>query len=288
MQKNKFNKNYGLLVLVILSLLLVGKVTLAEDINPGELKGEFRNKIGEIRDDQKNYANTEKVEFKNQAGEIRGEFKDKVANKEFENKGELVQARNEMIESIKNLRDEFKNSLLQNREEVRTRIQTEKEKFLEELGKLKDEKKKETSERIFSKIAELNIKMTDNLSKLVDNLEKVLLGIESRTNKAQDNGSDVSAVENKIVNAKETISLAREAILEQSKKTYTTTITDETKLKEEMKALRDAFAKDIKAVRETVKAIHDKIREAVTVLAQIPKVDEDNNSVEDQEDNNNE
>ena len=51
MQKNKFNKNYGLLVLVILSLLLVGKVTLAEDINPGELKGEFRNKIGEIRDD---------------------------------------------------------------------------------------------------------------------------------------------------------------------------------------------------------------------------------------------
>lgn len=218
--------------------------------------------------------------------ERRGEFKDEVGVIKDDLKANREQYRIEleqMIQSIKEKRQTFKIEMQNSREEAKTKMTEMKKGLKEQLVNIKDENKKMSTEKIVDLIQELNVKITDNLSDKVDQIENVLVSVESRISKAKDRGIDVSSLTSKVETAKEAITKAREAIKTQADKVYEIKITNETTLKTEMKTLRDTFSKDIKALHQIVKDAHVAVKNVAVSLAQIPNVDvddevEDNNT----------
>lgn len=205
--------------------------------------------------------------------------------KEFEAQKEQQKTKIEaMIQSVKNQREDFKKEFEVKKEEVKTKVEEMKIKLKEDLSKIKDEKKKLSSEKILEAIQNLNTKLTDNLSEKVDKIENVLVSIESRISKAEEKGLDVTKVKTGAEKAKIAITTAREAISAQAVKVYSVNITTESNLRAEMKKLRDLFRADMKIVYEKVKLAHVAVRNTATALAQIPKIDDSSDEVEDNKD----
>lgn len=206
------------------------------------------------------------------------------------NREEMGVQLEKMIQSVKDKREEFKTEFEAIKEQAKLKIAEMKTNFKESLKNIKDENKKISAEKIVDTIQGLNAKTTDNFSNKIDQIENVLVSIESRISKAESRGLDVSSVKTQVEKAKIVIAEARNSVLAQSQKVYITNITDEATLKIEMKKIRDAYSKDIKAVREKVKLAHFAVRDTATTLAKIPKIDDDNkvtNKVEDNNTNNN-
>lgn len=234
-----------------------------------ESRDGFMLRNREREEEQKELNEEKKIkrdEFKKEIEDEKNELKTIKENRkaEFEAK----------IEQIKERREEFKTELENKREEIKTRLSEMKSNFKEDLKKIKDENKKISAEKIVDIIQSLNTKLTNNLADKVDQIENVLVGIESRIDKAESRGLDVSSVKTEVEKAKTAIASARDAISAQSSKVYEVNITDEATLRAEMKGLRDIFTTDIKTVREKVKLAHTAVRDTATTLAKIPKIDE--------------
>lgn len=239
--------------------------------NNNEIKKEENKKLKEIK----------KEEFKNEIEEIKDDFETK--REERKNNFEL------MVQSVKEKREEFKTELENKKEEAGIKIIEMKAKFKEEIKLVKDETKKIATENIIDNVQSLNIKFTNNLSDKINQIENVLISIESRIAKAETNGIDVTLIKTSIEKAKEAITLARNSVSIQTNKVYDVNITGETTLKTEMKNLRELFKKDIKSLNEQVKLAHVAVKNTAEALAQIPKIDQEeitvnndpNNQVED-------
>lgn len=205
-------------------------------------------------------------ESKKEVEDIREEIK----NKREENKAQLET----MVESIKEKREVLKTELEAKREEAKTRLEEMKAKFKEDLKKVSDENKKIAAEKIVETITSLNERHTTTLSEKVNQIENVLVSIESRISKAETNGLDVASVKLKVKESETAIATARTAIATQASKVYEINVTDEATLRVEMQKLRDSFKTDIKAVNELVKKAHIAVRNTAITLAQIPRVNE--------------
>lgn len=203
--------------------------------------------------------------------EVRKEIKSSVQIKVKEQKPKIEQ----IINDVKVKREEFNKKLLENKELVKTRIQEQKAEVKSKLANIKDEKKKASVEKIIVKIQQLNADTVEKLSKKLNQIEGVLVKIESRVSKAEANKVDVTEVKKEIEKAKTTISETREALVKQAQKTYIIdqTATEEN-LKAEIKNIRDTFNKDTKSMYEAVKKAHESVRNVATSLAKVPKIDE--------------
>lgn len=233
----------------------------------------------------------------NQKGE-REIFKKEIQDKVRENKLQKEEVKNEfksakegikeaqknklqsIIQNVKEKRETFKAKIKTNKEENKTKIETAKNNFKQKLSVVKDEKKKISAENILNTIQNLNIKMTDILSNKVNQIENVLISIDSRILKAEDKGIEVSSIKTEVLKAKELINKAQDIVAEQAKKVYEVNVTSEAELKAEMKKLRDTFTKDIKTVRDAVKAVDAKVRSIAVLLAQTPKINSEQDEVE--------
>jgi hypothetical protein len=116
--------------------------------------------------------------------------------------------------------------------------------------------------------------MTKHFSDVLSKLDDILGRISSRTDKAETNGRDVSAVKTAIADAKTAIAAARSAIEVQSKKTYDMTISAEDALRRDVSKAREALRNDLVKVREAVFAARDAAHKAATTLGQIQGVNE--------------
>jgi hypothetical protein len=179
-----------------------------------------------------------------------------------------------IIQTIKDKRDKFKTEIETSREQTQLKIIELRASFQESLGKIKDEGKKTSAKKIVSTIQSLNTKLTDHYTNKVDQIENVLVSVESRVTKAKDAGLDVSTVLSQIEKAKTAIATAREAISIQASKVYIVNVTDDSTLKAQMKSLRDGYITDMKAVKAKVKLAHSAVMDTATTLAKIPKIDD--------------
>jgi len=237
----KNNKKYIGVFIIILSLMISG-VALAEENTVSSVMDTIKGKNGEVK-------------------KVNSEYKVKIGN---------------IIKEAQKEREEFKKNAELNKEEVKQKILLLKEEYKIELAKIKDESKKTSAEKIIESLQELNTRLTNQLSEKVDQIENVLISIESRASKTEEKGADISAVNTSIEKAKTAIATARKAISDQTKKVYSKiNITDDQSLKTEIIGLRDTFKNDIKTVRNTVVAAHMAVKEAATTLAQIPGVNND-------------
>lgn len=248
---------------------------------------EFQACPGEqVREEVKNRLENLKRERENKREEVKEEV-----NKE--NEGEKDESENEkdqnrvrieaMVQSIKTQREEFKKEFEIKKEETKVKVEEMKKNLKEDLVKIKDEKKKLSTEKILEIIQDLNIKFTNKLSENVDQIENVLVSIESRISKAETKGLDVTPAKQEAEKAKLAIQSAREAITLQTTKVYGANITDEETLRAEMKKLRDLFKADIKIAHEKVKLAHTAVKNTAVALAKIDKIDDDSNDSENED-----
>ena len=90
--------------------------------------------------------------------------------------------------------------------------------------------------------------------------------IGSRADKAEANGRDVSSVRTLITEATGAINAARQAIQEQSGKTYIIAVNTEEFLKTDVGRTRQALHTDLVKVRQVVFAARDAVRKAAVAL----------------------
>jgi len=244
--------------LIIISVVMIfgamGSATAQQDTRQ-QIRETRQNVRGEVKELRQN---------------IREEVKQdrEVIKKEFEAK--RMEAKN-LMESR---REEFKNRFEAKKEEAKSKIEAKRAELKERLTKIKDERKKQVVERIYNQVNELNERLLDHFSAVLEKLEKVLDRISNRAAKAEANGRDVSAVKTAIIEATNAIALSRTAIQNQAGKVYDPVINTESALKTDVGKIRQALHGDLAGVQETVKTSWEAVRKAATALAQIPKVDE--------------
>jgi len=187
---------------------------------------------------------------------------------------EFEQKRAEALQLLQERRDVFKQQLEQIRSSVKNRVEQYRQELKNRLKQIKDERKRQIVERVYNNINELNKRLTDHFTNVVDKLDQILEKITSRTDKAAANSRDVSGVRTKINNAKNALASARTTIKIQADRVYTLNISTESALKLDVGQARQTFHADIVKVRQVVKAARDAIHEAAVTLAQIPKIDE--------------
>ena len=182
-----------------------------------------------------------------------------------ESTGEMSIRREEMKAKVENLREEMQ----QKREEAKTRFQEQREEFKQKVETIKDERKKKTLENIDTNINNLNVKHTESLQKILTRVTEILDRIDDKVASIEAEGKDTSTIKTSSTNARTLINTAAEAIKTQSGKEYIVNVTEESKLKDEVKKTFSVFRNDIKAVHEKVKVAREAVVQTARLYGQV-------------------
>jgi len=207
-------------------------------------------------------------------GAIREGIRENIQNIRTEAKQGIQGIRQTMQEQIRSAREDFLKTIEAKRAELQTTIQAHRDELKTKLQKIKDERKKMVVERIDQSLTDLNSRMMTHYVNVLNQIDDVLGRVVSRTDKAQANGKDVTAVRTAITNAQNAIAAARAAVAVQVSKVYSMSITSDTTLRSAVGAARQTLHDDLKKVADSVKAARDVVRQAAVSLAQIRGVDE--------------
>ncbi|MBI5153539.1 MAG: hypothetical protein HZA36_03730 [Parcubacteria group bacterium] len=181
---------------------------------------------------------------------------------------------NEQKENAQQGREAIKQRMQAAQEAAKTKREATTKKLKAKLTSIKDERKKETVERLDARFTEINEKFTLHLGESLDRLEDLLQKVSSRADKAAANGRDVALVRTTIETAKTEITKARTAAETQLTKTYPIAVTNEAQLKSAVATTRTSLNKDLKTLKETVQKAHKAVVDATKMLKNIPQVDE--------------
>jgi hypothetical protein len=175
---------------------------------------------------------------------------------------------------IENARENFQKAVQAKRTEMENAVKTQRDELKTKLKNIKDERKESAVDRIDQNITALNAKTTTHYTNVLHQIAGVLSRVGSRTDKAQVNGKDVTAVRTAVSSAQSAITTARAAVVVQTGKTYALNITTDATLKNNIGVARKALRADLKSVENLVKVARESVRQAATTLAQIQGVDE--------------
>lgn len=178
----------------------------------------------------------------------------------------------EMKREIEERREEFKRQLEVRKDEMKLKIEAEKLRLREKLKTIKDERKKQTVQKVNTEIQTLNTRKLEHYSNVLNQIEEVLKKVGTRVDNASARGLEVGTVRTNIIAVETAISTARTAIVAQSTKVYTVAVTTEGNLKNDTGVTRQALQKDLSAVQSLVKNAHEALRKAVVSLAQVPRI----------------
>ena len=173
------------------------------------------------------------------------------------------------------------------------RVKVTREKAMNRLADIQDKVKSEMAIRLADRLGTLNATWTSRFTDTLNRYDTIVGKIQSRADKAQSAGKDVSTTTAAILSAKTAIASARTAVTLQAAKTYeldtstvvTTSATSTSSGQGElMKGLRKSFQtlnttlfKDLFALRDgPMKNTRKAVQDAHQTLGKIPGVDEDN------------
>lgn len=185
-----------------------------------------------------------------------------VLKKANEVRKTLGQERETLMSEKKDLREQIQ----QKREEIKQENETKREAFRAKLSEIKDTRKQAILERIDNRLTTLNTNMTD---KWVDALDRMTvfvdrIGSEAATLKAQ--GTDTTAVDAAIAQARLAISTAQTSVAAQASTPTVLTITTETALRATIGSTVSKFNQDLRATYQTVVAARKAVVVALRAL----------------------
>jgi len=154
------------------------------------------------------------------------------------------------------------------------------EVFQKNLLKIKDTAKKDTINSINDRIQSLNKEITNAYRLTYIVMSQTVSNIESRMNKSQTSGVDVSSVTPSLEKAKASLTDLSGAILKQASNTYTINITDVSSLKSQTKSVRNTLEKDLNILKDKTKITNDSLQELEKSIFKILGKETTNTKVE--------
>lgn len=154
--------------------------------------------------------------------------------------------------------EERRASVSARREEMRTRLQA-----------VRDEKKLQLLERIEEKFAQINRRRTDHFLKVLDRLREILAKIQSRADRAEANGKNVSGVDAAIAKATAAIDAAEAAVNTQAENVYEITVSQESTVRNDVGVLMKKLQEDLRATRDWVQKARTAVFDSVQALVRV-------------------
>lgn len=188
-------------------------------------------------------------------------------------KAGLEERRAAFIEKAEGIRAEFREKLEARRAEIKTIIETRKEEFKARLATFKDETKKTVVARVDENLGKINDRWIVGFTTSIDRINGALAAIESRIDKAEAAGANVTDARDAMAAAEDAISDARAAIEAQAAKDYTIAVEDESTVRSDAADAHASLKADLTAVREAVRAAHDATKAAAQALRAIPGIE---------------
>lgn len=206
--------------------------------------------------------------------EVRPNVKEEVGKVRTQAVEQFQAKRTEVKSQIKEKRGEVRNTIEAKRTEVKATVERKRTELRDRLSAVRDERKRAVVERLYDNLNALNKRMVDSFLSKLEHIEDILDRVQSRADKAEANGLDVSSAETAIAAATQSIERARLVLQEQAGKSYAIEVTDEATLREKVQTVKEQLRADLAAARDAVKAAMEAVREAAVALAQIPRVNE--------------
>lgn len=143
-----------------------------------------------------------------------------------------------------------------------------REEFKLKISEIKDQQRRLLLQRIEQNLNRLNERLVDHLKDRLNRLSKILAKIETRAAKIKAEGGDTASAEAKIIEIKTDIASLSATLDDQSVKAYTPTVisTDSAGLKLQVGQTYQLLERDMKALRESLIAIKNKMKEVVRLL----------------------
>ncbi len=174
------------------------------------------------------------------------------------------------------------------KKQAKDRVEQLRERIQQKTSKIREQRKKDAANRIANQLNHINEVWTDHFTNVLDKLDAVLQKIKSRTEKAAENGQDVSSINTAIQKAETAIASARTAVLNQAQKTYnvdSNRVTDAnsteasqnslvSQLRTQFRVLKDQLREDLTSLRDGVmKDARNVVHDTFQALRQVRKVD---------------
>ncbi len=173
---------------------------------------------------------------------------------------------------VQELRAKIENA----KKEAQSKIQSMRAEFQTKLKQIKDEKKKQVADNLFARLGMLNDTWVTRFTNALDKYDATLKKIQSRRDKVQAAGRDVTSVNLAIQATSAAIAVARTAVEAQAKKTYPVTVTTDAKLRVAFQTAHTSVKKDLMSVRDGVmRAAREAMQKAIQALRGVSGVDED-------------
>lgn len=153
------------------------------------------------------------------------------------------------------------------KEEVREKVASRTAVLKNRLKQFRDKKIAGVVEKVNDGLAFVNNKRTDLMLKHLNKMTEIILKVEERVNKLSTSGRDVTAAQDAIVKAKDSISSAEEAAKLQAEKEYAVEISKEANAKEDTKKTRDLLKSDLVSVQQKVIDARKAVSVAITETA---------------------
>jgi len=171
-------------------------------------------------------------------------------------------------EEVSNLRLEYQTKIREAQAALKAKVEAKRAVLKQDLKKVRDEKKKQITEKIDKGLDALNERMTGHFSKALEKLEDVLVRIDERTDRAEASKSvDVASVRAAIEKANLAIATARTAVQAQAGKTYKIEVTTDNGMKDAVKKAREMLSTDLRSLRDIVKSARDAVHDAARAFA---------------------
>lgn len=212
------------------------------------------------------------AEVRNSARE--GAQKEKQTSTQGESKDVTKEERGNFAAQAEAAHARFQKEVESARESAKRQLEVKREEAKKVIEGIKDERKKETVKRIDQNLNEMNVRMVERYSANMEQLDKVLVNIVARTDRAAAQGLSVAPVRVAIATASSSIAAARAAIVVQSGKTYAAVLASSTTARTDLSAIRDQLKSDLRMVETKVKSARDAVHAAATTLASVRGIGE--------------
>jgi len=165
------------------------------------------------------------------------------------------------LEFVKNLENQQKSIVFINAKNTET--------FNKNILNIKDPNKKNLLIDINQKIQKLNNEALTAYKFSYMMLDQTISNIESRMNKSEATGVDVSLVKTSLTKSKTLLSDTSAAIMKQAANTYIINTTNVNNLKPAAKSTIDTLTKDIQILKDKTASLNDSVQELETTIFKV-------------------
>lgn len=177
--------------------------------------------------------------------------------------------REQRLQEARTKRQESQDLLREKIDSQRRMHQSKREEFRNNLNNLRDDNRRKALENLDNKIINTNTRWTDHWMDISDRLFSILARAQSRVDKLEEQGVDVSQVSVLVVSAQSDIEIAQEIISDQAVKQYIIVVSDESGVRVSAQTQSETLKHDLTETMNSVSKARSSVRSVISALKTI-------------------